>query len=93
MVIHGRGFSASVEGKTSEKHACVSGLQHRPSPIAVWWLFSHEGLKASNQCNWNCFISLAGGAVILARKHFNPNFDDQSWLKTRIHCFDIYFCS
>lgn len=31
--------------------------------------------------------------VILTRKHFNPNFLEWSWLKTRIHCFDIYFHS
>lgn len=32
-------LSICVEGKTSEKCACVGGLQYTTGLIAVWWLF------------------------------------------------------
>lgn len=48
-------LSIWVESKASEKHARVSGLQHRPNRGLV--AISLKGVKASNQCNWNCFMS------------------------------------
>lgn len=80
-----------VEGKTSEKCACVSGLQHAPGLIAVWWLF-HVKHKDFSPVQLELSPKF-WDPVILTRKHFNPNFLEWSWLKTRIHCFDIYFCS